>query len=55
MKKYIEYICTYCGNKDSRWDDNGMPNPGVCQKRGRKKDGSVQPHSWKKNRVIHER
>jgi len=41
----IEYMCTYCGKKETRSSSMGRPNPGKCpRKKGDK------PHSWTINR-----
>lgn len=44
-KKYIEYMCRYCGTKTSKGKDRGRPMPGKCSKRS-----GDMPHSWVKNR-----
>jgi len=40
----IEYMCTYCGKKESRGVKAGRPLPGKCSKKDNK------PHSWVINR-----
>ena len=44
-KKYVEYMCRYCGTKTSKGKDRGRPLPGKCSRRS----GNM-PHSWVKNR-----
>ena len=43
----IEYICTYCGAKQSKRKDLGRPMPGHCPRRSAK-----MPHRWIKNREL---
>jgi len=43
--KIIEYMCTYCGIKQSRAQTSGRPLPGICHRRG-----NNLPHRWVKNR-----
>ena len=42
--KKIEYMCTYCGRKETRKEGMGRPMPGKCSRR----DG--KPHRWVINR-----
>lgn len=43
--KTIEYMCRYCGFKQTKLSTTGRPMPGTCKRRG-----TNQPHSWVKNR-----
>lgn len=43
--KRVEYMCTYCGHRQTRPKSNGRPMPGRCPKR----DG--KPHRWVINKV----
>lgn len=43
--KIVEYMCTYCGQKQHRPKSMGRPMPSRCPKR----DG--KPHRWVINRV----
>lgn len=40
-----EYICTYCGHKETRKSSMGRPMPGKCPRRN-----GNQPHRWVINR-----
>ena len=44
-QKRVEYMCRYCGLKQTRLKNVGRPMPGTCNRRG-----ANQPHSWVKNR-----
>lgn len=44
--RYIEWMCTHCGKKQSVLEGRGRPSPGKCQR----KQGD-KPHTWVKNRV----
>ena len=44
-KKFVEYMCSQCGKKETKPKAMGRPSPGRCpRKQGNK------PHSWVKNR-----
>ena len=43
--KFIEYMCSYCGRKETRSVNAGRPKPGTCSRKGPNK-----PHSWRTNR-----
>lgn len=45
--KRIEYMCTYCGKKETRSPSMGRPEPGKCPR----KNGD-KPHSWVINRRL---
>ena len=44
--RYIEWMCTHCGKKQSVTENRGRPLPGKCPR----KQGD-KPHTWVKNRV----
>ena len=44
--KIIEYMCTYCGIKETRTQISGRPKPGQCRLR------KNLPHRWVKNREL---
>lgn len=53
VQKYaIEYICTYCGAKRIKGENQGRPEPGTCPRKGKGADGKGRPHSWRRNRII---
>ena len=37
----VEYMCTYCGRRETRGINGGRPMPGKCSRR----DGE-HPHRW---------
>ena len=43
--KRIEYMCSQCGKKETRYASLGRPNPGKCPR----KQGD-KPHTWVVNR-----
>ena len=43
--KRIEYMCSQCGKKETRFVSMGKPQPGKCPRKGNGK-----PHSWTVNR-----
>lgn len=43
--KKVEYMCTYCGHKETRKEGMGRPMPGRCPRR----EGN-KPHRWVINR-----
>ena len=43
--KFIQYMCRYCGKKETKPVSFGRPEPGRCP---RKSNGG--PHSWAVNR-----
>ncbi len=45
MAKWIEWMCTVCGEKKGRSESMGRPMPGRCRRNNGK------PHRWVKNRV----
>ena len=47
-KKWVEYMCSYCGAKSSRHEGTGKPFPGNCPKRS--SNGKKYPHVWVVNR-----
>lgn len=48
--RFVEYICTYCGRKESRVAAAGRPSPGNCPRKPVGRDGSMKPHSWRVNK-----
>ena len=46
-EKQVIWQCRYCGLKNTRWQSNGMPDPGFCNKNG-KMGGPKGPHRWVK-------
>ena len=44
-EKQVVWQCRYCGIKNTRWQSNGMPDPGFCNKNG-KMGGPKGPHRW---------
>lgn len=46
-KKNIQYMCTYCGKKETRSKTSERLMPGKCPRR----NGNM-PHSWVKNREL---
>ena len=46
-QKQVVWQCRYCGIKNTRWQSNGMPDPGFCNKNG-KMGGPKGPHRWVK-------
>lgn len=51
MANRIEYMCRYCGQRNTRLVAMGRPLPGKCNKRP-KVAGLPMPHSWVINRKI---
>ena len=51
MAKIIEYMCSYSGCTATRSASAGRPNPGVCLRKGKTRDGRTKPHTWVKNRT----
>ena len=47
---HIEYMCSYCGSRTVRSATSGRPVPGVCNKKGKTKDGRTKPHTWVVNK-----
>lgn len=41
----VQYMCTYCGKKESKGVNSGRPMPGKCPRR----KGDM-PHRWVINR-----
>lgn len=39
--KFIQYMCSYCGKKETRAVAAGRPAPGKCPKKTKDR-----PHSW---------
>ena len=48
--QHIEYICTYCGQKQMRGATSGRPMPGNCPRKERMSDGKMRPHTGRINR-----
>ena len=48
----IEYMCSWCGQKQVRPSEMGRPQPGNCSRRPRNSAGKPQPHSWVINRKL---
>ena len=48
----IEYMCTFCGKKETRSKTSGRPMPGSCPRKPPYQNGITKPHSWRINRVI---
>lgn len=46
-EKQVVWQCRYCGCKNTRWQSNGMPAPGLCGKNGLM-TGPKGPHKWVK-------
>lgn len=46
-EKQVVWQCRYCGIKNTRWQSNGMPDPGFCNRNG-KMGGPKGPHRWMK-------
>ncbi len=44
-KKFVEYMCSQCGKKETKPKAMGRPMPGKCPR----KTGN-KPHSWVKNK-----
>lgn len=55
-KQRIEYICTFCGKKESKPEGYGRPQPGKCPRRAISPEGKKLPvplpHEWEVNRVL---
>jgi ribosomal protein L40E len=45
QKRFVQYMCRYCGAKETKSISFGRPMPGKCP---RKKNGG--PHSWVVNK-----
>lgn len=45
-----EYMCSYCGKRETKLPQFGRPEPGTCSKRGQKANGMSLPHRWIVNR-----
>ena len=41
----VEWMCTCCGQRTTRFKSNGRPLPGKCSRRS-----NGGPHRWVKNR-----
>lgn len=50
VTKRIQYMCRYCGRKETLNVKSGRPMPGVCPRKGKTRDGRTQPHTWVINR-----
>lgn len=48
--KRVEYMCTYCGKKETRSDIGGRPSPGQCPRKPKNANGKPRPHTWVINR-----
>ena len=48
--KFVEYMCSQCGRRETRGKMMGRPNPGTCPR----KTGN-RPHSWVINRKWQEK
>lgn len=46
----VEFMCTWCGRKETRSAIMGRPLPGACLKKPKSKDGKSKPHTWVVNR-----
>ena len=46
----VEYMCTYCGTRQARFQSNGRPMPGKCPRRQ-----NGMPHRWVINRQYKKR
>lgn len=51
--RFVEYICSYCGKRETRSAMSGRPWPGNCPRKPVGKDGSMKPHSWRISRKIY--
>jgi hypothetical protein len=40
-----QWQCTYCGQRQG---NATRPQPGICVKKGKTRDGKTKPHSWVK-------
>lgn len=49
MSVSIRWVCTYCGQRVTRFETQGRPQPGICYKKGKTKDGRPKPHTWVKD------
>lgn len=47
--KRIEYMCSVCGTRTIRSENEGRPSPGICPKKPKDKNGKGKPHSWIKS------
>lgn len=47
-EKQVVWQCRRCGLKNTRWESNGMPDGGMCNKNGKMGDAHKGPHSWKR-------
>lgn len=47
--KFVQYMCSYCGKKQTMRASMGRPLPGICTKKGKTSDGRTRPHSWRVN------
>ena len=50
--KFVEYMCKYCGKRETKSDWAGRPWPGECPRKQRTKDNKLRPHTWVVNRRI---
>lgn len=48
--KKVEYMCTWCGKKETKSATSGKPLPGICLRKGKTSDGKGKPHTWVVNR-----
>lgn len=46
----VEYMCSYCGRKETRGIMMGRPTPGECLRKGKTAFGKSKPHSWRINK-----
>lgn len=51
--KFVEYICSYCGRRETRGVIAGRPYPGNCPRKPPNRDGSLKPHSWRISKKIY--
>lgn len=47
---FIEYMCKYCGTKQTKPKNMGKPMPGECPRRNKDASGKRMGHSWIINR-----
>lgn len=51
-KKFVEYVCTWCGQKKLRAAYEGRPAPGSCPRKPKMSNGKMKPHTWTISRKI---
>lgn len=46
MSEVQHWICSYCGRRTITYSKEIRPDPNICHKKGKTKDGRTKPHSW---------